>query len=124
MTKDERIEKLEEAQQMINEAVELIYEAFEGKNERSRLSSYICGYLTGWAEGTNPHDSTAIPRLIEEVEAMEEDEELCRFCDESGDELTECSECGNLFCTNCGDANLELCEVCIYALNPSKEVAE
>jgi len=76
MNKYERVEKLLEAQTKIDEAIDLIHEAFP-QTEKSRLDAYICGHLKGWSHGTNPYDSTAIPRLIEQIEReeLEEDDE-------------------------------------------------
>jgi hypothetical protein len=95
----ERVEKLEEAQELINKAVNLIHEAFEGKNERSRLDSYICGHLRGWANGGNRYDTTAIPRLIEQLE-NEEKEAVCHNCGcYISNETVECNE--EEICDNC-----------------------
>ena len=81
MDNEERTELLEQAQNKINEAIELIEEALEGTHLSSEASAYIIAHLNGWANGDNPYDSTAIPKLIEHLEyedinkMFEDDEE-------------------------------------------------
>ena len=64
MSKDERIDLLDDAKELINQAIDNIYIAFEGTGERSRLEAYICGHVSGWANWNNPHDDTGIPTLM------------------------------------------------------------
>jgi Arc/MetJ-type ribon-helix-helix transcriptional regulator len=73
--KEERRFLLEDAQIKIHEAIEAIREAVrDTENERS-AEAYIIAHLEGWAEGTNSHEFTAIPRLLEDLEKDEDDEE-------------------------------------------------
>jgi hypothetical protein len=37
---------------------------------------------------------------------------VCEICGEDVTEISECRECGTLFCNNCGDTVEELCEYC------------
>lgn len=68
MRASERVVMLEEAQEKIGEAINLIKKAVDntGQIERS-CKAYIIAHLEGWAEGTNPYDDTAIPRIIERI---------------------------------------------------------
>ncbi|MFW5847856.1 MAG: hypothetical protein ACOCVF_02970 [bacterium] len=74
-TKDEKIEQLEQAQEKINEAVELIKSAVKDTNMDNECESYIIGHLENWAEGLNQYDYTSIPKLIKRIENYEEDED-------------------------------------------------
>jgi hypothetical protein len=67
MLKWERIEKLEQAQEKLNEAVRLIRLAVEDTNNERYCESYIIGHLKNWANGEHTLDTT-IPKLIEEIE--------------------------------------------------------
>lgn len=89
--KEERIELLEQAQEKLREAIDLIREAVADTNQESSAEAYIIGHLENWAEGNNQYDTTAIPYLIESLEEEDECEE-CGFpqseckCDEDEDE--------------------------------------
>lgn len=37
------------------------------------MDSYIIAHLRGWLEGDNRYDLTAIPRLIERIDGMDND---------------------------------------------------
>ena len=68
MEKEERIELLGQAQEKINEAIDLIRNAVGGTEQENSADAYIIGHLSGWANGDNPYDDTAIPKLIESIE--------------------------------------------------------
>ena len=72
MTTNERISKLEDAQEKIRDATMLIGEAVRGTSLEISADAYIINHLLGWSEGTNPYDYTAIPKLIDNL--IEEDE--------------------------------------------------
>ncbi len=68
MEKEEKIEMLVEAQEKIHHAVELIKEAMvETGQKEAACKAYIIPHLEKWADGDNPYDATAIPRLIEHL---------------------------------------------------------
>ena len=73
--KDERTSMLNDAEEKINEAIELIAQAVDGTSLEASADAYIIGHLRGWAEGTNPYDATSIPRLLEDLGKEGEDEE-------------------------------------------------
>lgn len=72
MTKYERIEKLEMAQDLINQAIDLICDAVEDTSKERSADAYIIAHLDNWANGGNPYDDT-IPVL---VDFIEDDEDL------------------------------------------------
>ena len=61
MNLDERIELLEQAQEKINEAVDLITEAVRDTGSEASADAYIIGHLSYWANGNNPYDHDTIP---------------------------------------------------------------
>ena len=66
LNKNERIEMLEDAQEKINEAIDLITNAVCGTNLAATVSAYTVAHLTNWANGENPYDDH-IPNLIESI---------------------------------------------------------
>lgn len=68
--KYERLEKLEDAQQLIHQAADLILEAMDGTEFGQGTETYIVAHLKNWADGNNPYDATAIPRLMENIESI------------------------------------------------------
>jgi len=71
----ERIRLLEEASDLINEAIRLIREAVEDTELEDECEYYIIGHLEDWANSTR--ESTSIPKLIRRIErgGLEEDED-------------------------------------------------
>ena len=67
MTRNQRIEKLKQAQEDIRDAIRNIRAATRGLGIESAADAYIIPHLRNWAEGENPYDHTAIPRLIENI---------------------------------------------------------
>ena len=68
MSKQERLEMLENAENLIFEDIELIRDAVEETESAAACERYILGHLDNWANGNNPYDDTAIPRLKEMIE--------------------------------------------------------
>lgn len=68
MTKDEKIEKLEMAQDLINQAIDFINEAVADTSQELSADSYIIAHLDNWANGGNPYGS--IPVLINFIEGI------------------------------------------------------
>jgi len=97
MDKHDRIEKLQEAQEKIEEAVSLIEDALRETDMADQADAYIIGHLNSWAHGDNPYDRTAIPRLIEDMEARKN----CDMCGEENheDDLEEVD--GKYLCPDC-----------------------
>jgi hypothetical protein len=67
MKKYKRIEKLEKAQEKIQEAIHLIRKATDNTCAQRGLEHYILGHLTNWAFGEGTMDTT-IPKLIDQIE--------------------------------------------------------
>ena len=65
-TKDaqERVENLESARELINEAIELIKDAVDGTEHEANVEAYTVAHLKNWANGGNPYDTT-IPKIQE-----------------------------------------------------------
>jgi hypothetical protein len=63
----ERIEKLEEAESLINEAIDLIVESLSGTKHYDHANSYIIPHLKTWIGLGNPYD-TSIGDYIEMLE--------------------------------------------------------
>ena len=66
LNKNERIEMLEDAQEKINEAIDLITEAVRDTDDEASAQAYIIAHLKNWANGENPYDDH-IPNLIESI---------------------------------------------------------
>ena len=62
----ERMELLENAQDKINEAIELIREAVENTECEKSIEYYIIPHLSNWANGNNPYDEH-IPNIIKQI---------------------------------------------------------
>lgn len=71
MDKYERKELLENAQDKINEGIELIRQALKDTTHERHAEAYIIGHLDNWANGGNPYDET-IPTLVEKISAGSE----------------------------------------------------
>jgi len=65
-TMQDRIFELEEAQEKINEAIDIIRQAVRGTEHEASADVYIIAHLNNWANGGNPYDET-IPKLIENI---------------------------------------------------------
>ena len=63
----ERIEKLEEAESLISEAIDLIVESLRGTKNYNHENSYIIPHLKTWIGMGNPYD-TSIGDYIEMLE--------------------------------------------------------
>ncbi len=74
MEKGERLRKLEEAQEHINQAIDLIREAIKGTPEETGSEQYIIGHLDNWCNNNNSMDTT-IPKMIEGLEEWDEIED-------------------------------------------------
>jgi hypothetical protein len=61
----QRIAQLEEAQELIECAINLIEEAVKNTSQEKACHYYIIGHLNGWSSGEN--DDTSIPNLIEKL---------------------------------------------------------
>lgn len=70
MDKAERIDKLEEAQEKIIEAIALIEEAVDETSFKISASYYIVPHLANWVYGNNPYDES-IPKIIQGIEDNE-----------------------------------------------------
>jgi len=62
--KREKLEKLQEAQDHINEAIKLIQEVVKNTCQETRVEYYIIGHLDNWTNNENSYDDT-IPVLME-----------------------------------------------------------
>lgn len=62
----ERIESLEQAEALIEEAIYLIENAVSGTSEEAHARSYIIPHLKTWIGQGNPYD-TSIPDYIENL---------------------------------------------------------
>lgn len=96
MENSERLSVLEEAQRLIEEAIEKIQEAMRGTRRESAVDAYIVAHLDNWAHGNNPYDDTAIPRLMEEVGKITEESECprCGAVTEGKEGAHQCPDCG------------------------------
>jgi|SaaInlLV_10m_DNA_2_1039722.scaffolds.fasta_scaffold00468_26 hypothetical protein len=74
MKTQERKDLLNEASELINDAIGKIEEAVHDTGCESSADAYIIGHLSNWANGNNPHDET-IPVLIEAMDDYCEDED-------------------------------------------------
>ena len=64
-----RIHSLEDAMQLIGEAIELIQDAVDGTDHESSAEAYIISHLQNWMDGRhNPYDESCA-KLIEEISA-------------------------------------------------------
>jgi len=70
MEKNERIIALEEAQDLINQAIDLIHEAVADTDEARSADAYILAHLDNWANGNNQYDQH-IPNIIESINDQE-----------------------------------------------------
>ena len=70
MTKHERIEKLEMAQDLINQAIDFISDAVADTSKERSADVYIIAHLDNWANGGNPYDDS-IPVLIDIIAGEE-----------------------------------------------------
>jgi hypothetical protein len=68
----ERQELLEQAQEKINEAIELIRVALEGTNQERGAEVYIIGHLDSWANGET--ESFGIPNMISDLNSNEDED--------------------------------------------------
>ena len=66
MHKLRRIDKLEEAQILINRAKHKIREAVKDTSSERYAESYIIAHLDNWANGQSTMDDT-IPKMIETI---------------------------------------------------------
>jgi len=62
-----RIDSLLEAQDLINEAIELIKDSLHGTEHLTHAEAYIIAHLDNWANGGNPYDYNIL-KYIEELE--------------------------------------------------------
>lgn len=62
--KNDNLRQLERAQELINEAINLIREVVEDTSQERYVEAYMIAHLENWANEGNPHDST-IPILME-----------------------------------------------------------
>jgi len=77
LTRDERLDLLNDAQYKLRDAIDLIREAVEGTEEERMAEAYIIPHLENWTEGVNRYDHT-IPKIynaIEENYGYEDDDE-------------------------------------------------
>lgn len=58
----ERLDSLDEAAVLINEAISMISFAVEGTDNEASANAYILSHLSNWANGNNPYDES-IPVL-------------------------------------------------------------
>ena len=63
----DRLEHLERAQDLINQAIDEINIALEGTQVHREARHYILAHLDNWANGNNPHDNH-IPNLMIKVD--------------------------------------------------------
>ncbi len=68
--KYERIEQLQNAQQMIKDATQLIREAIKGTPSERGSEQYILGHLDNWSSEDNGMDDT-LPKIIRSLEEWE-----------------------------------------------------
>lgn len=80
MEKKDRLEALQQAEENLHEAIDLIDQAVSGTHLESSADVYILGHLRNWANGENQYDNTAIPKLIEGIE------NTCENCGYPNDE--------------------------------------
>jgi hypothetical protein len=75
MDKYDREQLLDEASNLICEAVQKIRDAIGDTKFSDECESYIIAHLEGWALGTNPYDYTSIPKLIERLNNEDDEDE-------------------------------------------------
>jgi len=68
----DRIDMLEEAQDLINQAIDQIQQAVKGTSVDRIVQAYTISHLDNWANGGNPHDMT-IPVIIDSLSEDEDD---------------------------------------------------
>jgi hypothetical protein len=73
MTKLERIELLENAEQLIAEAIANIEEALYGTDNENLANAYIIPHLNTWIGNGNPYDKS-IDKYIDDLRTEDLDE--------------------------------------------------
>lgn len=68
---EERLNYLDKAAELINEAISMIGYAVEDTELEVSANAYIMGHLGNWANGSNPYDGH-IPNLKRELEKTAE----------------------------------------------------
>jgi len=72
MEKIKRIQKLEEAADLIGNAIDLISDALQGTSEESHAAAYIIPHLENWIGNGNPYDKD----IFQYIESLQEEEEF------------------------------------------------
>ena len=70
----ERIELLREAQEQLNQSIELIRVALRGTNQETHANAYILGHLKNWVDASGNYNM-GIEQYIEELEYEEQNQD-------------------------------------------------